>query len=110
MSWVSFCHAAIAAHCSEKLRILSYLGIHDRPENFPKIARTVERLRAEERFREACFRLELVERLDDIRPSDLADYLDGDYSSCPTDLSVSLPELIVAHTGGDFAPVSLQSS
>ena len=60
-------------------------------------------LRAEARFRNRTFRLELLPPLDQIEANDLADFLNGPgNSSCPDDMLPVMPELIVKVTSGRF--------
>ena len=73
-------------------------------ERHDTLEQSVKSLRAEPRFRDRAFRLELLLPLEQIEASDLADFLDGrGNSSCPDDLISLMPELIVKKTDGQFS-------
>jgi hypothetical protein len=102
-AWLTFCCQHLAAQCPKDLRLISCLAFEIDQERHPALEDTVQQLRAEARFRNRTFRLELLPRLDQIEANDLADFLNGPgNSSCPDDLLLVMPELIVKATGGQF--------
>jgi len=102
-AWLTFCCQYLAAQCPKDLRLIACLAIEIDQERHPVLEDTVRHLRADARFRNRTFRLELLERLDQIEANDLADFLNGPgNSSCPDDILLDVPELIVKVTGGQF--------
>ena len=99
----SICCQYLAAQCPKDLRLISCLTIEIAQERHLALEDTVRHLRADARFRNRTFRLELLPRLDQIEANDLADFLNGPgNSSCPDDVLLVMPELIVKVTGGQF--------
>ena len=102
-AWLTFCSKQLSAQCPKDLRLVSCLTLQIAKENHKTLEKKMEELRAESRFRDRAFRLELLPPLDQVSASDLADFLDGtDNSSCPDDLIPIMPDLIVAATDGQF--------
>ena len=102
-AWLVFCRQQLCAQCPKDLRLVSCLALELPQERQTALAQTVRNLRAEARFRDRAFRIELLPPLDQIEANDLADFLDGaGNSSCPDDLIAVMPELILHKTGGQF--------
>jgi hypothetical protein len=102
-AWLVFCCQYLAAQCPKDLRLISCLTIEIAQERHLALEDTVRHLRADARFRNRTFRLELLPRLDQLEANDLADFLNGPgNSSCPDDILLVMPELIVKVTGGQF--------
>jgi hypothetical protein len=102
-AWLAFCAGTLCAQCPADLRLLSLLSLESPEKKHGRIEALVNGLRAEPRFRDRAFRLELLAPLDRVSANDLADFLDRrGNSSCPDDLIPLMPELIVRNTGGHF--------
>ncbi len=102
-AWVDFCSNRLLPQCPPELCLLSLLCLERPEDRHAVIEDAVKRLRNKPSFRDRAFRLELLPRLDTVETGDLADFLDGGYSSCPDDLIESMPELIMRDTRGHFA-------
>ena len=103
-AWLEFCSQQLSRQCPRDLRLISCLSIEIVSDSQVILEEKIEELRADPRFRDRSFRLELLPPLDHIRASDLADFLDRrGNSSCPDDLISTMPELIVNKTGGQFS-------
>ena len=102
-AWLAFCCQQLSVECPKDIRLVSCLSVQVAKERHDTLEQSVKNLRAEPRFRDRAFRLELLPPLDQIEASDLADFLDGrGNSSCPDDLISLMPELIVKKTDGQF--------
>ncbi|MBM4257663.1 MAG: toll/interleukin-1 receptor domain-containing protein [Deltaproteobacteria bacterium] len=101
-AWLTFCLQQLCTPCPRDLRILSFLALELPTERHKALEDKMEELSALARFRERSFRLDVLPPLGRIKASDLADFLDGRYSTCPDDLLATMPELIVQKTGGLF--------
>ena len=103
-AWLAFCCQQLSAECPKDMRLLSCLSVQVAKERHDTLEQAVKSLRAETRFRDRAFRLELLPPLEGIGAKDLADFLDGrGNSSCPDDLISLMPDLIVKKTDGQFS-------
>ena len=102
-AWLTFCCQHLAVLCPKDLRLVSCLTLEIDQEGHARLENAMQALRAEARFRDRTFRLELLPPLDQIEANDLADFLNSPgNSSCPDDLLPVMPELIVKATNGRF--------
>ncbi len=102
-AWLLFSRKQLCTDCPKELRILSCLSLELAQEHHSTLKQIVKNLRADSRFRDRAFKIDLLPPLDTIEANDLADFLDGpENSTCPDDLLAELPELIVERTGGRF--------
>jgi hypothetical protein len=102
-AWLMFSRQQLCMECPKDLRILSCLSLEIAEEHHNTLKQIVKNQRADARFRDRAFKIDLLPPLDIIEASDLADFLERpEYSRCPDDLIAKLPELIVEKTGGRF--------
>ena len=105
-AWLAFCSQQLSTECPKDIRLVSCLSVQIAKERHDTLEQTVKNLRADPRFRDRAFRLELLLPLEQIEASDLADFLDGRGNSfCPDDLISLMPELIVKKTNGQFSDI-----
>jgi hypothetical protein len=102
-AWLTFCCQHLAMQCPKDLRLISCLALEIDQERHATLENAMQALRAEARFRDRTFRLELLPPLDQVEANDLANFLNSPgNSSCPDDLLPVMPELIVKATNGRF--------
>lgn len=102
MTWLQYCRTTLVDACPDDMSLLSCLILEAPEERHDRLAALFNALSRDPQFRSPAFRLEVLDPLDRVNETHLADYLASNNCHCPEEIREDMQWLIYQDARGVF--------